>query len=119
MSQTEQLIKSYVPMSEASFLLLVSLTEENHGYGIMQKAAFLTGGRVSLGAGTVYTILNKMENDELIAVLYEEDRRKVYGITPLGREVLRAECGRIGQLAAIAQQAQSPKGAALHAEVVG
>lgn len=104
MSDLQSLIKSYIPMSEASFLLLVSLLEENHGYGIMRQAADMTDQRVSLGAGTVYTIIYKMENDGIIEAVREVDRRKVYRITPLGRELLREECHRIGQLMHIAEE---------------
>ena len=78
MSQLDKVLKSYLPMTESSFLLLVSLIQENHGYGIMHQVARLTNGRVSLGAGTVYTILYKMENDGLIEALREEERRKIY-----------------------------------------
>ena len=100
--QEEKLLKSYLPMSEASFLILSSLWEERHGYAVMHEAARLTGGRVSLGAGTVYTILSKMEGDHLIETVREEERRKIYRMTPVGKMILLAECRRLEQLAAIA-----------------
>lgn len=99
----EKLLKSYIPLSEPSFLLLSSLVEERHGYGIMQRVAEITSGRVSLGAGTVYTILYKMEQDGLIEVISEVDRRKIYRITPVGKRILTAECSRLQELAAIAE----------------
>lgn len=99
--RAEQLIKSYVPMSEPGFLLLMSLTSPRHGYGIMQCVQELTGGRVSMGASTVYTILYKMEQDGLIEVCSEMDRRK---ITPLGEEVLSAEAQRVAELASLASK---------------
>ncbi len=98
----EKLLKSYIPLSEPSFLLLSSLVEERHGYGIMQRVADITSGRVSLGAGTVYTILYKMEQDGLIEVISEVDRRKIYKITPVGKKILHAECSRLQELAVIA-----------------
>lgn len=107
MAQLEALIQSYVPMSEASFLLLNSLLKENHGYGIMQQVAILTDNRVNLGAGTVYTILYKMERDGLISVVEEQNRRKVYLITPVGRSVLQAEGARLCQLAQIFKQMEN------------
>ncbi|MEG1778646.1 MAG: helix-turn-helix transcriptional regulator, partial [Oscillospiraceae bacterium] len=64
----------------------------------------VTSGRVNLGAGTVYTILYKMENDGLILAMGEFDRRKVYKITELGRIVLNAEANRILQLADLARE---------------
>jgi DNA-binding PadR family transcriptional regulator len=100
----EKLIDSYLPMSEASFLLLLCLLEPRHGYGIMQTVSEQSGGRVSLGASTVYTILYKMEQDGLISVFSEVDRRKIYAITPTGERVLEAETARITALARFAGQ---------------
>ena len=101
-------MKNYVPMSEPGFLLLMSLVTPRHGYGIMQSVQELTGGRVSMGASTFYTILYKMEQDGLIEVASEADRRKIYQITPQGREVLSAETRRVTQLAALASEMVKP-----------
>lgn len=98
MTATEQLIKNYIPMSEASFLLLSSLLHPSHGYGIMQTVSSMTGGRVNLGAGTVYTILYKMENDGLIEAVSEVERKKIYQITDVGYDILCTERSRIAQL---------------------
>lgn len=98
----KKILQSYLPMSEQSFLLLLSLIEPQHGYAIMQKVSDRSGGRVNLGASTVYTILYKMEQDNLITVISELDRRKVYAITDTGKTVLLAEAERINQLASFA-----------------
>ena len=100
---TEELIERYLPMSEQSFLLLLCLTEPRHGYGIMQMVLEQSGGRISLGPSTVYTILYKMEQDGLNEVVSEVERRKVYRITAQGRAVLDAETGRISELARFAR----------------
>ncbi len=99
----EELIERYLPMSEQSFLLLLCLIEPRHGYGIMQMVLEQSGGRISLGPSTVYTILYKMEQDGLIEVVSEVERRKVYRITAQGRMVLQAETGRISELTRFAQ----------------
>ena len=57
-----------------------------------------------MGAGTVYTILYKMENDGLIEVTRTFERRKLYKITPVGEAILEKETERIRQLARIADQ---------------
>ncbi len=101
---TQKLISDYLPMSEQSFLLLLCLTEPRHGYGIMQMVLEQSHGRVSLGPSTVYTILYKMEQDGLIEVVKEVDRRKVYAITYAGRQVLQAEADRVAELARYAHQ---------------
>lgn len=96
----EALVAGYLPMSEQSFLLLLCLTTPHHGYAIMQEAARETAGRVTLGASTVYTILYKLEQDGMIVVTEEVERRKIYEITDLGRQLLRAEQARLENLAA-------------------
>ncbi len=108
----QKLISAYLPMSEQSFLLLLCLTEPRHGYGIMQMVLEQSHGRVSLGPSTVYTILYKMEQDGLIEVVKEVDRRKVYAITYTGRQVLHAEAERIAGLSKHAQQILAQSGTA-------
>ena len=90
--------KVYVPMTETAFYILLCLKNENHGYGIVQKVREITGGQVNLSPGTMYGSLSKMEKDGLIEFVREEDKRKMYKITPLGREVLKLETVRIERL---------------------
>lgn len=90
--------KVYVPMTETGFYILLCLREPNHGYGIVQKVKELTGGEVILTPGTMYGSLSKMEKDGLIRFLREEDKRRIYQITELGREVLTIEMRRIERL---------------------
>ncbi len=58
----------------------------------------MTGGEVAIGAGTMYGTLSKMEQDGLIRFFGEEDKRKLYLITELGREILAIELKRIERL---------------------
>ena len=109
----KKLISSYLPMSEQSFLLLLCLNEPMHGYGIMQMVLEQSNGRVSLGPSTVYTILYKMEQDGLIEVVSEIDRRKVYAITYAGKQVLLAETARITELSRHAQRVISKSGSVI------
>ncbi|MFF2094240.1 PadR family transcriptional regulator [Paenibacillus sp. NPDC058174] len=94
----EKLLRSYLPMSETAYYILLSLTEVRHGYGIMQDVGELTKGRIHLGAGTLYGSLSRMEKDGLIAVVLEEERKKFYQITETGKLILREEIARIGEL---------------------
>ncbi len=80
------------------FYILLSLKQERHGYAIMQHVKELTKGRITLGAGTVYSSLGKLESDGLIESAREEARRKIYAITPLGFEILHEEFARITEL---------------------
>ncbi|MEA4860701.1 hypothetical protein SDC9_69699 [bioreactor metagenome] len=90
--------KVYVPMTETGFYILLCLQQPMHGYGIVQKVKELTDGTILLSPGTMYGSLSKMEKDRLIALIREEEKRKIYQITDLGREVLALEKERIIRL---------------------
>ncbi len=94
----EKIRRRYIPMSETMFYILYSLQEKRHGYAIMQHVSALTGGRIVLGAGTVYSSIGKLEGDGLIKPVSEENRRKIYLITELGTRILREEAARIAEL---------------------
>ena len=95
--------KVYVPMTETAFYILLCLREPNHGYGIVQTVEKLTEGTIRLAPGTMYGSLSKMEKDGVIRFIREEDKRKIYMITPLGEEVLALEIKRIERLYKIAK----------------
>ena len=95
---TEHIRKVYAPMTETAFYILLCLQKPGHGYGVVQQVEKLTGGAVRLAPGTMYGSLSKMEKDGLIAFVREEEKRKIYQITDLGREVLEMECRRIRRL---------------------
>ena len=94
----EHIKKVYVPMSETAFYILLCLRKESHGYGIVQKISELTDGYLTLGPGTIYGTLSKMEKDGLIRFVREEEKRKIYVITELGETVLQMEMKRIERL---------------------
>ncbi len=90
--------KVYVPMTETGFYILLCLRTEMHGYSIVRRVEELTDGEIRLSPGTMYGSLSKMEKDGLIRFVREEEKRKLYVITPLGEEVLSLEMRRIGRL---------------------
>lgn len=90
--------KTYLPMSESAYYILLSLLEPRHGYSIMQHVEQITAGRLQLGPGTLYGTLSRMEKDGLIRVVAEEERRKVYAISDAGRELLKLELERLQEL---------------------
>lgn len=96
--------KVYVPMTETAFYILLCLKTPNHGYGVVQTVERLTNGAIRLAPGTMYGSLSKMEKDGLIRFVREEEKRKIYEITALGREVLQTEIARIERLYRIAQE---------------
>lgn len=90
--------KVYVPMTETGFYILFCLQKEMHGYNIGLKVKDMTNGELTISPGTMYGTLSKMENDKLISFVKEEDKRKSYIITELGKEVLEIELRRIKRL---------------------
>ena len=91
----DKLRRIYVPMTESGFYILYCLQRPQHGYGVSQQVRQMTGGEVVIGAGTMYGSLSKMEKDGLIRFVREEDKRKLYTITDLGKEILDTEIHRI------------------------
>ena len=90
--------KVYVPMTETSFYILLCLRTPNHGYGVVQAVKEMTNGEIVLAPGTMYGSLSKMEKDKIIKFVREEEKRKLYSITELGKEVLDLEMKRIERL---------------------
>lgn len=90
--------KIYVPMTETGFYILFCLQIPQHGYGITQKVKEMTEGEIVISAGTMYGTLSKMEKDGLISFHSEQEKRKLYSITELGKEVLDKEIKRIERL---------------------
>lgn len=87
-------------LTEAVYYILLSLTTPMHGYGIMQNAERLSGGRVRIAAGTLYGAINTLLEKGWIRTLpgVENSRKKEYVITDMGKEVLKAEIRRLAEL---------------------
>ncbi len=90
--------RRYLPMTETMYYILLSLTEPRHGYGILLNVKDITSGRIRLGAGTIYNSLSKLEKDGLIELVAETERRKIYLICDVGRELLGLELTRLEEL---------------------
>ncbi len=95
---TDRVKRVYIPMTETGFYILYCLQSEMHGYNIGQQVRQMTGGEVTISPGTMYGTLSKMEKDGLIRFVREEEKRKRYLITELGREILDIELHRIERL---------------------
>ena len=95
------------PLTETTYYILLSLYKPLHGYGIMQRAAELSGGRVRLAAGTLYGALNALVEKGWIALLPVEGRKKEYQLTPRGLQVLKKELERLRELVASGDQVLS------------
>ena len=80
--------KKLETLTEQMFYVLLSLRRERHGYGVMQAIAALSQGRVKVGAGTLYALLERFERDGFIRRTHTEDTRKYYCLTPEGERAL-------------------------------
>ena len=93
--------KNNAPLTEALFYILLAVRKPNHGYGIIQEVEQITGGRVTLGAGTLYGAIQSMEKKGWIEI-YSEDtssrKKKQYLITQTGREGFQEERQRLAEL---------------------
>jgi len=87
-------------MQEATFLILTALAgRSQHGYGIIAEVQEISGGRVRLRAGTLYTALDRLRADGLIEVDREEivdgRLRRYYRLTREGTRRLAGEAARL------------------------
>ena len=77
------------------YVLLALLQGPRHGYEIMQMVSQITKGRVSIGAGTLYALLGRFEEEGYIYLSGAQERRKYYALSPRGKAALREEYGRL------------------------
>jgi DNA-binding PadR family transcriptional regulator len=100
-------------MQEATYLILTALAAASqHGYGIIADVTEISGGRVLLRAGTLYTALDRLKTDGLVAVdreeIVENRLRRYYRLTPGGEKRLAAETARLHANATAAMRRLGP-----------
>jgi DNA-binding PadR family transcriptional regulator len=91
--------------------MLLALGEgERHGYALKREILQRTGGKLNLGSGALYGSINKMleqglieESEERPDAHLDDERRRYYRITPLGKRVAQAEAVRMRQLVRLAE----------------
>jgi len=104
-------IERHLPLTHVVYHVLLSLsTAPRHGYGIIKDVSRRTDGAVELEAGTLYGAVKRLRDDGLIRderpPAGADARRRYYALTPLGREVLEAECARLAAMVAWAREAR-------------
>jgi DNA-binding PadR family transcriptional regulator len=99
------------PLTEATYFIILCLAQEpKHGYAIMKEVQRLSDNRVLLSTGTLYGVLKRLLAQGWIERIDEPEQdnqetgrpRKSYALTPMGRQVLRAELERLRGLIAAA-----------------
>ena len=90
----------FLPMTPAAFHVVLALADgPKHGYLILKDVEELTDGDVRLSTGTLYGLIKRFLDDELIIETNsDDDRRRPYKLTPLGRDVAEAEAARLERM---------------------
>ncbi len=82
-------------LTEQMFYILLCLRKECYGLDILDQIPAITGGRVSVGSGTLYNLLEQFLEEGMIRETKVEGRRRSYILTPKGKEMLDKEFARI------------------------
>ena len=101
----------FPPLTPAVYhILLALLDQERHGYGIMLEVERNTAGAMRMGPGTLYGTLKRLlaarlveESDTRPDPHLDDERRRYYRLTALGRQTLTAETERLARLVGLAQ----------------
>lgn len=88
------------PLTETALLIMLSMYNPNHGYGVMQFVQERTNGRVVFGPGTLYGAINNLAKKKWIAPCSatEGERKKEYVITALGKKQVEEELERMKEV---------------------
>ncbi|HEX6386703.1 MAG TPA: helix-turn-helix transcriptional regulator [Anaerolineae bacterium] len=111
--------ETFLPLTPATFHILMVLARgENHGYAIMREIEESTDGSFTVGPGTLYGSIKRMleagwieESDERPDPALDDERRRYYRLTDLGRRVVQAEAERLAHLVRMAEHARLLGGA--------
>lgn len=101
-----------------SWILLSLAREERHGYAIIKEIEDRTHGEVKLHAGVLYRFIRRLDEAGLIRELEhrdvpgsgEDERRRYYALTEIGRQVIAAEVARMGRMVAWAHEVEAAEG---------
>ena len=82
-------------LTEQMFYVLLCLKEPCCGIDVMDRVSAITAGRVAVGSGTLYNLLDQFLESGMIQLIHEESRRKHYILTDKGRQALETEYQRL------------------------
>lgn len=103
--------ESYLPLTHVVYHVLLALANQSrHGYGVIKDVEERTQGRLVLEAGTLYAAIKRLRDDGLIQEgerpASADTRRRYYGLSSLGKQVLLAESERLEELVEMARGAR-------------
>jgi DNA-binding PadR family transcriptional regulator len=110
MASTVSAVQALLPLPLPVFHMLLALSDgERHGYALKREILKRTNGKLNLAAGALYGSINRMleqglieETDERPDSHLDDERRRYYRITTLGRRVAQAEALRLQALVRLA-----------------
>ena len=82
-------------LTEQMFYILLCLREECYGIDIFDRIQEMTDGRVSVGSGTLYNLLEQFLEAEMLREVQAQGRRRSYLLTDKGKAMLDAEAARL------------------------
>ena len=111
MTSRTRSVEAFLPLTTPMLHTLVALADgEKHGYAILKEIARRTDGNVRLSAGTLYALVRRatadgliVESDERPDISLDDERRRYYRMTPLGRRVAAAEIARLESIVEMAR----------------
>jgi DNA-binding PadR family transcriptional regulator len=112
MGDQDKDLREFLPLTPAVLEILLALAEEDlHGYAIMREVERRTDGETRLGPGTLYRSVGQLlqrgwirEADERPDPKLDDERRRYYRLTDLGRRAATAEVGRLEGLVRTARR---------------
>lgn len=87
--------EQFQTLTEPMYYILLALTRECCGVDIMERVRQISEGRVKVGPGTLYAMLSKFEENDVIRKTGEAGRKKSYIITETGMQMLKSEQERL------------------------
>ena len=87
--------EKFQTLTEQMFYILLCLQQECCGVDVMERTARMTEGRVVIGPGTLYSLLESFQREGFIQETRVEGRRRSYQITVKGRLRLEEEVRRL------------------------
>jgi DNA-binding PadR family transcriptional regulator len=112
MTRQQRSADTFLPLTSPMLHTLVALADgDKHGYAILKEIERRTERAVRLSAGTLYALLSRatadgliVETDERPDFALDDERRRYYRLTPLGRRVAVAEIERLESIVEMARQ---------------
>ncbi|HTQ30449.1 MAG TPA: PadR family transcriptional regulator [Opitutaceae bacterium] len=108
----ESLPEKFPSLTRAQLHILLALAGgERHGYAIMREVGAETGGQMKLGPGTLYGAIKTLlearfivETEPRIDPEMDDERRRYYKLSDLGRRVLKVEMRGLAEIVKLGRE---------------